>query len=184
MNKTLLFLIIFIGLPTALGAQRPTKGEPKVAVTVKAEDNRMGETFPIVATTTQTESKPGWKIVDYQLSDRVTRYLWGAHATQLVDAQTSFILTPGADETLYQYAVIPLKCKREYRRLPKLKAKDNNYLRLTPDDFHIEAVGDSSFLCSPLKQFPPGDYFLLNIEQEPQGELGDYTGYPFRVTKY
>lgn len=138
----------------------------------------------LTSTTTQTEVRPGWKIVDYQLNDRVTRYLWGAHAIQLADAQPTFVITPAADETLYQYAVIPLKCKREYRRLPKLKAKDNNYLRLTPDDFHIEAVGDSSFLCSPLKQLLPGDYFLLNIEQEPQGELGDYTGYPFRVMEY
>ena len=174
-----LLLILYMALPFVGKCQLPSPAKGEVGMV--ALRLMEGQEAMLIPTTTQTEVRPGWKIVDYQLNDRVTRYLWGAHATQLADAKPSFVVTPAVDETLYQYAIIPLKCKREYRKLPRLKVKENTYLRFTPDDFHIEAVGDSSFLCAPLSPLAPGDYFLLNIEQKPLGELGDYTGFPFRV---
>ncbi|MGX8697319.1 MAG: hypothetical protein ACSW8D_13140, partial [Prevotella sp.] len=39
----------------------------------------------IPAQQTQSELKPGWKIVDYQMKSRLIHYLSGGHASQLAD---------------------------------------------------------------------------------------------------
>lgn len=134
--------------------------------------------------TTQTLLHPGWKIAGIKLRDRQEHYLWGAHATQLTDdAQPTLIIAPGREETLVQYALIRLHNKRDRRILMRPNPKDNDYARLTPEHFHIELTKDESFACQPLKPLAPGDYLLLNIEQQPQGETGEYQGYTFRVNE-
>lgn len=132
--------------------------------------------------TTQTEIKPGWKIVDVQLKSKMVRYLWGAHASQPADdVQPVLYITPADGETLYNYALMPLKKRREWRQFSKPQLKDNKLTRITPDDFSITIKGDSTFCCKPLQSLLPGEYFLVNADQEPIGKLGDYQGYSFRV---
>lgn len=133
---------------------------------------------------TQTLLHPGWKIADIKLRDRQEHYLWGIHATQLTDdALPTLIVAPGHEETLVQYALIRLRNKRDRRIIARNTLKENEYIRLTPEHFHIKLTKDESFACQPLKPLAPGDYLLLNIEQQPQGETGEYQGYTFRVNE-
>lgn len=135
--------------------------------------------LPVVLT--QSDTRPGWKIVDIQLKDRQTRFLWGSHSTQLTDdARPVFVIEPGDKETLYDYALILLENKKEYRRFPRFMPKDNAYIRITPDSFAMRAEADA-FVCQPLKPLPSGDYFLLNLEQQPIGKPSNYQGYAFQV---
>jgi len=142
-----------------------------------------GSWVEILAQQTQSELKPGWKIVDYQMKSRLTHYLYGGHATQLADGNMpTFRVTPGSEEVLVDYALILLKHHKDYRKLPKAKLMDNLYTRLEPKDFDIRAY-DDSFICKPRQPLSPGDYILVCLSQKPIGELGDILVYPFYVIK-
>lgn len=137
----------------------------------------------IPAQQTQSELKPGWKIVDYQMKSRLTHYLSGGHASQLADGNRPVLrVTPGSAEVLVDYALIRLKSFKYYRRLPKAKLSDNAYMRLEPRYFDVKAQNEA-FLCQPLQPLQPGEYILVSLAQKPVGELEDLLVYPFSVMK-
>ena len=149
----------------------------------KVEIAVSGQWADILAQQTQSELKPGWKIVDYQMKSRLTHYLSGGHASQLADGDRPvFRVTPSPQEVLLDYALIRLKRYKSYRKLPKAQLMDNEYIRLELNNFEIKAEGES-FVCQPLRPLSPGEYILVNLTQKPIGELGDLLVYPFCVLK-
>ena len=131
---------------------------------------------------TQTEVKAGWRIVDIQLKDRTTRYLFRRHSSQLTDdARPTFIVTPAEREVLVDYVIIRLVEKKQYRKLPQAVLRDNAYIRIEPSHFEIAPQGKNAFVCTPREPLAPGEYILACLTQEPQGEMGDYLVYPFRI---
>ena len=75
----------------------------------KVEISVSGNWAEIPVQQTQSELKPGWKIVDYQMKSRLTRYLSGGHASQLAEGNRPvFRITPGENEVLASYAIIRL----------------------------------------------------------------------------
>lgn len=142
-----------------------------------------GSWAEIPAQQTQSELKPGWKIVDYQMKSRLVHYLSGGHASQLADGNRPvFRVTPSEKEVLVDYALIRLKGLKYYRKLPKVKLTDNEYIRLELNRFELRAEGDA-FVCQPHQPLAPGDYILVNLTQQPVGELGDLLVYPFCILK-
>lgn len=132
---------------------------------------------------TQSELKPGWKIVDYQMKSRLTHYLSGSHATQLAEGnRPAFRVTPGDKEVLVDYALIRLKCYKYYRKLPVTKLMYNAYIRLEPNMFDIKSESDA-FVCQPRQSLAPGEYILVCLSQQPVGELNDLLVYPFCVMR-
>lgn len=132
---------------------------------------------------TQSELKPGWKIVDYQMKSRLTHYLSGGHASQLADGNRPvFRVTPAENEVLVDYVLIRLKATKNYRQMFKSHLIENNYTRLEPSDFDIKAESDS-FICQPRQPLKPGEYILACLSQKPIGELSDLLVYPFCVRK-
>lgn len=137
----------------------------------------------IPAQQTQSELKPGWKIVDYQMKSKLTRYLSGGHASQLTDgSQPVFRVTPSEKEVLIDYVLVRLDAKKYYRKMYKPLLIECNYIRLEPSDFDIKAESDA-FICQPRKPLKPGEYILANLKQSPIGELQDILVYPFSVMK-
>lgn len=131
---------------------------------------------------TQTEVKPGWKIVDIQLKSKVVKYFWGKHAQQLTDDQKpTFIIKPENEECLVDYAIIRLRQRKQYRLLTSPMLFENDYIRLEPKHFKIETIEDMAFKCIPINELKKGEYIIINIAQKPIGELKDYIAYPFRV---
>jgi hypothetical protein len=142
-----------------------------------------GSWAEIPAQQTQSELKPGWKIVDYQMKSRLVHYLSGGHASQLADGNRPvFRVTPSEKEVLVDYALIRLKGLKYYRKLPKVKLTNNEYIRLELNSFELRAEGDA-FVCQPHQPLAPGDYILVNLTQQPVGELGDLLVYPFCILK-
>ena len=142
-----------------------------------------GSWAEIPAQQTQSELKPGWKIVDYQMKSRLVHYLSGGHASQLADGNRPvFRVTPSEKEVLVDYALIRLKGLKYYRKLPKVKLTENEYIRLEPNSFDVRAEGDA-FVCQPHQSLVPGDYILVNLTQQPVGDLGDLLVYPFCILK-
>lgn len=132
---------------------------------------------------TQSELKPGWKIVDYQTKSRLVHYLSGSRASQLAEGNSPvFRVTPGEREVLFDYALIRLKRYNSYRKLPKVKLFDNDYIRLEPNVFDIKAEGDS-FVCQPRQPLGAGEYILVCLSQKAIGDLGDLLVFPFCVLK-
>lgn len=130
---------------------------------------------------TQSELKPGWKIVDYQMKSKLTHYLSGGHASQLTDGNRPvFRVTPAEKEVLIDYVLIRLKASKYYRKMFKPLLIECNYTRLEPNDFDIKAESDS-FICQPRQPLQPGEYILANLKQQPIGELQDLLVYPFSV---
>lgn len=137
----------------------------------------------IPAQQTQSELKPGWKIVDYQMKSRLIHYLSGGHASQLADGDKPvFRVTPGPNEVLLDYALIRLKRYKTYRKLPKAILLENIYTRLELSGFNIKSESDA-FICQPLQPLTPGEYILVCFSQKPIGELQDLLVYPFSVMK-
>ena len=137
----------------------------------------------ITAQQTQSELKPGWKIVDYQMKSRLVHYLSGGRALQLADGnRPAFRVTPSEKEVLVDYVLIRMRQHSSYRKLPKAKLMDNEYMRLEPKDFDVRADGDA-FVCQPRLPLAPGEYILVNLSQQPIGDLGDLLVYPFSVLK-
>ena len=132
---------------------------------------------------TQSELKPGWKIVDYQMKSKLTHYLSGGHASQLTDGNRPvFRVTPAEKEVLIDYVLIRLKASKYYRKMFKPLLIECNYTRLEPSAFDIKAESDS-FICQPRQPLQPGEYILANLKQQPIGELQDLLVYPFSVGK-
>ena len=130
---------------------------------------------------TQSELKPGWKIVDYQMKSKLTHYLSGGHASQLTDGNRPvFRVTPAEKEVLIDYVLIRLKASKYYRKMFKPLLIECNYTRLEPSAFDIKAESDS-FICQPRQPLQPGEYILANLKQQPIGELQDLLVYPFSV---
>ena len=132
---------------------------------------------------TQSELKPGWKIVDYQMKSKLTHYLSGGHASQLTDGNRPvFRVTPAEKEVLIDYVLIRLKASKYYRKMFKPLLIECNYTRLEPSCFDIKAESDS-FICQPKQPLAPGEYILAYLSQSPIGELQDLLVYPFCVGK-
>ena len=132
---------------------------------------------------TQSELKPGWKIVDYQMKSKLTHSLSGGHATQLADGNRPvFRVTPGEKEVLVDYVLVRLKASKYYRKMFKPLLIECNYTRLEPSYFDIKAESDS-FICQPKQPLAPGEYILANLMQRPIGELQDLLVYPFCIAK-
>ena len=132
---------------------------------------------------TQSELKPGWKIVDYQMKGKLTHYLSGGHASQLADGNRPvFRVTPSEKEVLVDYVLVRLKASKYYRKMFKPLLIECNYMRLEPSSFDIKAESDS-FICQPKQPLKPGEYILACLSQSPIGELQDLLVYPFCVGK-
>ena len=142
-----------------------------------------GSWAEIPAQQTQSELKPGWKIVDYQMKSRLVHYLSGGHATQLADGNRPiFRVTPGENEVLVDYVLIRLKASKSYRQMFKSHLIENNYTRLEPSYFDLKAESDS-FICQPKQPLKPGEYILACLSQKPIGDLSELLVFPFSVGK-
>ena len=130
----------------------------------------------------QTEIKPGWSIAGRKLKDTRVLYLWGKQSRQLTDDRMPvFRVEPGEKETLVDYALIRLKRHRDHRRLPKDQLRDNEYVRLEPSHFSIQAEGREAFVCKPLESMQPGEYVLVCLSQTLSEEQAGYRVYPFCI---
>lgn len=139
--------------------------------------------YDIEPVTTQTEVKPGWKIVDYQLPDKALRYLWGKHSRQPIEGGTpTFIIHP-VDCKLFDFVVLKLKEKKQYRRFPSVNIYKCEINRIDLDFAKIELIGEEHFRVTPIKPLLPGEYILLNTSAKPVNGLGDVEVYPFTITK-
>lgn len=151
------------------------------AAAQKVEVRVGGNWVEIPVQQTQSELKPGWKIVDYQMKGKVTRYLMGSHASQTTDGtRPVFRVTPAQKEVLVDYVVVRLKNAKEYRKMFRPLLIECNYMRLEPNNFDIRAESDS-FICQPRQPLKPGDYILSCLTWRPIGELGDLLVYPFCI---
>ena len=167
MIRKLLFILLF--LPLQVWSQRIWLMVGPGFIEVPAEQ-------------TQTEVRPGWRIVDIQLRDHTTRYLQGRVARQLTDDRMPLLrVMPGHGETLVDYALIRLRQKRSYRQFSHPELRMNEYLRIEPANFSISVLNDSVFECRPNASLTPGSYVLTNLAQKPLGEMGDYTVFPLQV---
>jgi len=130
----------------------------------------------------QAEIKPGWTIAGKKLRDTRVLYLWGKRSRQTADDRMPVIrVNPGARETLADYALVRLRCRRDHRRLPKAVLRDNEYVRLEPSLFSIRAEGKQDFVCKPLACLHPGEYVLVCLSQTTDEKQAGYRVYPFSV---
>ena len=130
---------------------------------------------------TQSELKPGWKIVDIQLKSKINRYLWGAKSRLYCDTPRPSFIVDTDSLLLSDLVLIRLKTRREYRSIPKPNVHDNKCIFVDLNNFRIEASGDEAFRITPLNDLQPGEYIFTWITARPIGELGDWTVFPFTV---
>lgn len=130
----------------------------------------------------QTEIKPGWSIAGKKLKDTRVLYLWGHTALQMTDDRRPVLrVRPAGQETLVDYALVRLRQRRDYRRLPKDELRDNDYVRLEPEHFDIQVEGDDAFVCTPLASLPAGEYILVCLTQTLREQQAGYRVFPMRV---
>ncbi|MBQ2073432.1 MAG: hypothetical protein IKM92_04965 [Bacteroidaceae bacterium] len=130
---------------------------------------------------TQSELKPGWKIVDIQLKSKINRYLWGAKSRQYCDTPRPSFIVNTDSLLLSDLVLIRLKARREYRSIPKPNVHDNKCIFVDLNNFRIEASGEEAFRITPITDLQPGEYIFTWMTARPIGELGDWTVFPFSV---
>lgn len=176
MKRYLVFMMLCFPALCAL-AQLPAK--PSVISII------IGDSLcEIRSVVTQTEFKPGWKIVDLKTRDKYTRYIWGKHSRQFADdRQPVFVVTPEPGRTLNDYAVIRLKEKKEFRRLPSTSLFECGFERIDLDNANIQLLADESYRVRFKQAFEPGEYILVDMKGEPKSEFGDVEVYPFTILR-
>ena len=136
---------------------------------------------PIDAQQTQSELRPGWKIVDIQLKSKIKRYLWGAKAKDLCETgRPSFIVCTDS-LLLSDLVMIRLKQHRDYRSIPKPNVHDNKCVFVDLNNFVVEAYGEDEFRITPIGILPPGEYIFTWLTSDTIGDLDDWIVYPFSV---
>lgn len=140
-----------------------------------------GHSFVIEPQQTQSELKPGWKIIDLQLKSTVRRYLWGATAKQMSNSPQPKFIVDTDTLLLSNMVLIKLKGKKEYRRISKPQIHDNKCTFVDLSTFSIDAYGDDLFLISPVQPLKPGEYIFTWTTLSPIGELADWLVWPFSV---
>lgn len=177
MKKTKFFTVLLLWLlALPMLAQMPER-RPMVRYLT-------GDSAVVIAPSiTQTELKPGWKIVDIQTRGRRSRYLWGKHSRQFVDdARPSFIITPEGGR-LVDVVLIKLKEKKDHRRLPEYEFTDCDYRRFDLDLVEITVNDDDSYVVKPHEELEAGEYIITDLRQPPVNELGDREVYAFTVVR-
>lgn len=137
--------------------------------------------IPITKQQTQTEKKPGWKIVDIQLKDKLKRYLWGRKAKQSADDNSPRFIIDTDSLLLSDLVVIKLKQKKEYRNIPKPQIHKNKCIHVDFSTFHIEPYGNDLFLIHPIEPLEPGEYIFTWKTASPVGEMEDWIVWPFSI---
>ncbi len=138
--------------------------------------------YTIQKSSTQTEQKTPWTVFSFKVGGRQTKYLWGKRSLQPIDNPTPFFrIDPEEGATLSDYAFIRLTQKKDCRQMAEPLPRDNEYTSIDLVNFVIEAKDDDSFVVHPKQRFASGEYILLNLNQEPHGELNDYYGYCFTI---
>jgi hypothetical protein len=162
-------VFILLAIPFCLHAQE---------VELKVLDNFV----KLSSEQTQSELKPGWTVFDIKLKDKLIHYLTKGHSSQLTDDNMpEFHITPSENEVLNDYAIIRLQSRKYYRKIPKSNIWENDYKRVEPANFFIKSDGENGFFCHPLNALVKGEYILLNIKQNPIGDLKDLKVYSFQV---
>lgn len=143
-----------------------------------------GTMVEIQSQQTQTEIKPGWKIVDIQLKSKLVRYLWGKQARVFSDEKRpAFLVTPAEEGVLSDLVFIKLKQKNEYRRIPKSIILENNVVPVDLSNFDIKVQGDSTFMIRPRQDMEPGEYVMTWLNAPLIGEYEDWTVWAFCIKK-
>ncbi len=137
--------------------------------------------YTICKSTTQTETKTPWTVFSFEVGGKTTKYLYGSQSQQLVDQRTPLLIINPQDATLADYALIRLIKKKSRRQLPEPLLRDNPYQSIDLANFVIEMEEDERFAIRPRQPLEAGEYMLLNINQEPHGDMGDYYGYCFTI---
>lgn len=140
-----------------------------------------GKVFRIEEQTTQSEKKAGWRIADIQMKSTLQRYLWGTRAKQLADNNRPQFIVDTDTLLLSDMALIRLKKKKQYRRIPEPEVKENPCIIVDFNNFDIKPYGDDNFLICPLKALEPGEYLFTWTTGPKIGELEDWKVWPFSV---
>ncbi len=140
------------------------------------------EVYPIQSQQTQTEIKPGWKIVDLQLKNKLSKYLWGTRSKQLIDTPTPQFIIDTDSLVLSNLVLIKLKTKKEYRSIPKSKLQDNDCIYVDLKTFSISPYRKDHFLIQPLTPLSPGEYIFTFTTLSPIGEFSDWIVWPFSIS--
>lgn len=175
MRVIFVIISLFVAL-MPLCAQRPTKSSP---VSIMVGDSA----YQIAPQHTQTELKPGWKIVDIKLRDKTTRYLWGSSARQLADSpMLTFVIDTGG-HALTDFSIIRLKQKRDYRRFPKAVFTQCDRIVLDLEAAEVRLLPDERFRVQLRQALPPGEYVVVDLKADPVNDSGDMPVYPFCVKR-
>lgn len=170
-HKLLISLFTIALFPPAVKAQSISFIDPNRAL------------IDIEPQTTQTQIKPGWKIVDVQLKDKLTRYLWGAHAQHYIERGRPEFVVKTDTLLLSNLVLVQLKEKREYRQMRKPHLHDNDLTFVELKTFSISQYEDSedTYIIRPTEDIQPGEYFFTWYGAATIGKTEDLVVWPFTI---
>ncbi len=144
----------------------------------------IGDTaYAIGVSHTQTAAKTPWTVFSFEVGGKAVRYIWGRESFQPIDTPTPLLIVDPGDAALSDYALVKLVQKKSRRQLPEPLLRDNPYISVDLANFVITTTEDDKFMIRPCQGLEAGEYILLNINQEPSDDTGDYCGYCFTVCK-
>ncbi len=171
-----LFIFLFSIFSLSVFSQRNV---PATSVSMFVEDSFYG----IDPVCTQSEYKPGWKIVDIQTNGKLSRYLWGRHSRQLSDDRTPRLLIETGNYKLNDFVLIKLKEKKEYRKFASHNLFECDGRHIDLDLVAIKLLDDGRYEVRPHVPLTPGEYVIVNLKAEATNDFGDVYVYPFTISR-
>lgn len=137
----------------------------------------------IAPVSTQSEFKPGWKIVDIQTRGKFARYLWGKHSRQFADdQQPTFIIHTGKYK-LTDFVIIKLKEKKDFRQFPSHNLYECRNQPIDLDIMDIKPISDDAYRVRFHAPQQAGEYVIVNMKGVPVNDMGDMKVYPYTIVK-
>lgn len=174
--KRILLLLLCAAYTVAMAQQRKT---PSSSISMYVGDS----VYAIQPVVTQTEYKPGWKVVDIQTNGKFSRYLWGKHSRQYADDRQPRLLIDTGPYKLTDFVLIKLKEKKEYRKFPSHKFDECDFIRMDLELVEISIRADERYEVKFHNPLEAGEYVIVNMAAEPQSEFGDIPVFPFTIVK-
>lgn len=174
--KRRIVLLLLLVVPFAVFAQRRIQSSP---ISIVVGDS-LYEIAPVV---TQSEYKPGWKIVDFQTNGKMSRYLWGKHSRQYADDQQPCIIIYAGNYKLNDFVLIKLKEKRDYRKFPSHNLYECDFRRFDLDLVAVKILDDDKYEARFHSPLVPGEYCITNLKYDPENDFCDVVVYPFTIVK-
>lgn len=158
-----------------VGKAQTSGGEAEVRILIA------DSLYAIDAVSTQLDMKRGWDVAGLNVGRHAIRYLYGTQSRQIADSRMPVFVILPAQGTLYDYAILRLKPKKQMRVFPMADVRSNDFVRIDLRSWRVTLDADEAFRIQPLRPLDPGEYVFVNTAAPAIDAEGNVYSFGFTI---